>query len=181
MSADVAIQGISQDYITLFVSVPFLLISLFVAKKNSIHGLFLFIGTIAYFLVTYLFYLTIGMYNKLFLIYAFLLGTAFFTLILALLSFKINEIRNVFQSEKLLQNSEIFLIINGILVAMLWLGIIVSPLLNGTIIPLQVQHYTTLIVQGFVLGLLMLIPFITLFPTSNLRPLTSDLLPPTSN
>jgi hypothetical protein len=45
--------------------------------------------------------------------------------------------------------------INGTLVSLLWLSIVVPPLLDGTIIPREVQHYTTLIVQGFDLGLLL--------------------------
>ena len=41
MSADVAIQGIAQDYISLFVAIPFLLISLFGYRKKSILAHFL--------------------------------------------------------------------------------------------------------------------------------------------
>lgn len=36
MSADFAIQGIAQDYITLFLAIPLLLIGLFWSRKNSL-------------------------------------------------------------------------------------------------------------------------------------------------
>ncbi|NMB81333.1 MAG: hypothetical protein GYA14_05900 [Ignavibacteria bacterium] len=44
MSTEVAIQGIAQDYITLFAGVPLLLISLFLARKNSLSGLLILAG-----------------------------------------------------------------------------------------------------------------------------------------
>lgn len=160
MSADVAIQGIAQDYITLFIGLPLLLTSLFIARKNSLRGLFLLTGTLGYFLVTYLFYLTMAMYNHMFLIYAFLLGITFFALILSILEFNTDEIKKIFESEKLIRNAGIFLIINASLVALLWFGIVLPPIFDGTNYPKALQHNTTLIVQGFDLGLLLPIAFL---------------------
>src|SRR5215216_2602762 len=54
MSAEVAPQGIAQDYITLFAGIPLLVISLFMARKGSLKGKYLLAGTLGYFLVTYL-------------------------------------------------------------------------------------------------------------------------------
>ncbi len=50
--------------------------------------------------------------------------------------------------------------INSILIALLWLSVIVPPLLDGSIYPDILQHYTTLIVQGFDLGLLLPLAFV---------------------
>jgi hypothetical protein len=160
MSADVAIQGIAQDYVTMFIAVPFLFLSLIWFRKNSLKGTLLLSGSLAYFLVTYLFYLAMGMYNYLFLVYAFLLGSTFFAFVLTLFSYDFNRIKEVFSSQKLIRNAGIFLIVNASLVALLWLGVVVPPLLDGTIYPRQLQHYTTLIVQGFDLGLLLPISFV---------------------
>jgi len=44
---------------------------------------------------------------------------------------------------------------------MLWLSIVIPPLIDGTIYPESLQHFTTLIVQGFDLGLLLPIAFIS--------------------
>jgi hypothetical protein len=49
----------------------------------------------------------------------------------------------------------VFLIVNGALISLLWLGIVVPPLISGEWIPLQVEHYTTLVVQGLDLALLL--------------------------
>ncbi len=55
MTADVAIQGIAQDYITLFVSVPLMLLFLTFAQKGNRKGMILLTGTIGYLLLTYTF------------------------------------------------------------------------------------------------------------------------------
>lgn len=155
MSAEVAPQGIAQDFVTLFVGMPLLLLSLFYARKGSLKGRFILAGTLGYFLVTYLFYLVMGMYNVLFLVYTILLGTSFFAFTLSLLSFDINQLPHKFSKSLPVKTAGGFLILNALLIALLWLSIVVPPLLDGTIIPVQAEHYTTLIVQGLDLGLLL--------------------------
>ncbi|MDX5422003.1 MAG: hypothetical protein LPK14_07110 [Hymenobacteraceae bacterium] len=162
MSADVAIQGIAQDYVTLFLGIPLLLLSLYFAVvKNSLRGRFLLAGVVGYFLVTYLFYTTMGMYNAMFLAYVTLLATSFFALSLLLLSFDLPRVPAYFSQDTPVRVTGGFLIFNSLAIAFLWLGIIVPPLLDGTIIPLQVEHYTTLIVQGLDLGLLLPLGFVS--------------------
>src|SRR4051794_15838333 len=56
MSAEVAPQGIAQDYVTLFIAIPLLVVSFLLASKGSTKGSYLLAGTLGYFLVTYLFY-----------------------------------------------------------------------------------------------------------------------------
>lgn len=153
MSADVAIQGIAQDYVTLFIGVPLLLLGLYFARKGSVRGRFILSGTLGYFLLTYLFYTAMSMYNIMFLGYVFLLGASFFTFILTLFSYDIAKIKDLFCSEKLLSITGVFLIINSSMIVLLWLGIVLPPLFDGSIYPKELQHYTTLIVQGFDLSL----------------------------
>lgn len=163
MSADVAIQGIAQDYITLFAAVPLLVISLIGYRKKSIKAHFLLAGTLGYFLVTYLFYLTMGMYNIMFLPYAVLLGLAFFGFFLILKELNKLDIPEIFSVKTPNKFVGWFLMINSIGIAFLWLGIIVPPLIDGTIYPPELNHYTTLIVQGLDLGLLLPIGFVVGF------------------
>lgn len=155
MSAEVAVQGIAQDYVTLFIGIPLLLVSLFYALKGSFKGRLLLAGTLGYFLVTYLLYLNMGMYNYLFLVYAFLLGTTFFAFSLVMLSFDIAKLPDLFRPTVPVRIPGIFLIFNGVVIAFLWLGTVVPPLLDGSIYPLALEHYTTLVVQGMDLGLLL--------------------------
>src|SRR5690606_12235855 len=88
MSAEVAPQGIAQDYVTLFAGVPLLIIALFYARRGLIRGRLFLAGVLGYFLVTYLFYLVMGMYNYLFLVYTALLGLSFFAFLLTMFSFR---------------------------------------------------------------------------------------------
>lgn len=157
MSADVAIQGIAQDYVTLFIGVPVLLIALFFSVQGSRKAQLILTGTSLYFLVTYLFYTAMAMYNTLFLVYVMLLGLSFFTFILNLISF---EPKALFSHHKIYRYSGVFLMINAVMIGLLWLGVVVPPLLDGSLYPAGLDHYTTLIVQGFDLGLLLPLSFV---------------------
>ena len=163
MSADVAIQGIAQDYVTLFLAVPFLLISLFFAIKGSLHARFLLAGILNYFLLTYLFYLEMAMYNKMFLGYVILTGTSFFAFVLVVLNFDIQMLPVLFKPDIPVKFIGGFLIFNSVVIALLWLSVVIPPLIDGSVIPDAVQHYTTLTVQGLDLALFLPISFISGF------------------
>ncbi|WP_366924505.1 hypothetical protein MFMK1_001484 [Metallumcola ferriviriculae] len=155
MSSEVAVQGIAQDYVTLFIGIPLLIAALFLVRKGSVKGKFLLTGVLGYFLVTYLFYLVMAMYNPLFLAYAFLMGASFFGFTLAMFSFEVDSLPESFKENTPVKSAGVFLVAQSFLIAFLWLSIVVPPLINGEIYPQQVEHYTTLIVQGMDLGLLL--------------------------
>ena len=114
MSADVAIQGIAQDYVTLFLAVPLLLVTLIFSMKGSLRSRFLLAGILNHFLVTYLFYLEIAMYNKMFLAYVILTGTSFFAFVILLLTFDIKKISVLFNANIPVKFIGGFLIFNSI-------------------------------------------------------------------
>ncbi len=155
MSADVAVQGIAQDYVTLSIGIPLLVIGLLLSRKGSLRGRFLLAGTLFYFLVTFLFYTCMGMYNYLFLAYVILLALSFFAFLYTLLSFDPADTAAAFDKNTPVRFAGGFLIVNAVLIALLWLSVVIPPLLDGSIYPAEVQHYTTLIVQGLDLGLLL--------------------------
>ncbi len=159
MSSEVAIQGIAQDIVTLFIGVPLLSISIYYVLKGSLRARYILTGIIGYFLLTYLFYLTMVMYNEFFLLYVILTGTSFFAFIILLISLiKEGHINLTKRRPALL--SGIFLIINASMMALLWLGRVLPPLLEGSIYPAELHHYTTLIVQGMDLSLLLPFGFV---------------------
>ncbi|MDB5205472.1 MAG: hypothetical protein JWR72_547 [Flavisolibacter sp.] len=155
MSAEVAPQGIAQDYVTLFLGIPLLLVSLFMARRGSLRGRFLLTGVVGYFLVTYLFYLVMGMYNDLFLAYVVLLALSFYTFLLLFQSFNTKHLFSCFNENTPVKFAGGFLVFNAVSIAFLWLSIVVPPLLDGTVVPVQTEHYTTLIVQGIDLAILL--------------------------
>lgn len=161
MSSDVAIQGIAQDYVTLFIGLPVLLFVLFLTRKNTLKSKLLLAGILCYFFLTYLFYMNMAMYNSLFLIYIVLTGSTFFALTLTLLSIDLNTLPFMFRSITPTKFIGGFLMFTASIIALLWLSILVPPLIDNSIIPQSVEHYTTLTVQGFDLSLFHPITFIS--------------------
>lgn len=160
MSADVAIQGIAQDYVTLFLAVPFLLVALFLSGSGSLRWRFMLAGVLLYLFLTYLFYMNMAMYNSMFLVYISLTGLSFFALVLTLLSIDTAGLTKSFNNKTPVRFIGGFLIFNAFIISLLWLSVIVPPLLDKTIVPLSVQHYTTLNVQAFDLSLFLPISFV---------------------
>jgi hypothetical protein len=160
MSSDVAIQGIAQDYVTLFLAFPFLLFALFRFRNGSLKGKYMLAGVLNYFFLTYLFYMNMAMYNAMFLVYITLTGLSFFALVLTLLSIETDRLPEIFNKNIPVKFIGGFLIFNAVIIALLWLSVIIPPLLDKTIVPLVVQHYTTLNVQAFDLSLFLPVSFV---------------------
>lgn len=177
MSAEVAPQGIAQDVVTLFLAVPLLLIALHWSERGALRGHIVLAGCLGYFVVTYLLYLLMGMYNPMFLVYVAALGTSFFALASVLLGVDLQRLHESFESRRPLRTAGLFLIVNGALIALLWLSIVVPPLISGELIPLQVEHYTTLVVQGLDLALLLPLSVVTGFKAVRADKLGSLLTP----
>jgi hypothetical protein len=155
MSAEVAPQGIAQDYVTLLLGIPLLLVALRMALRGSLRGRFLLAGTLGYFLVTYLFYTVMAQYNPFFLLYVSLLACSFFAFWGVMRSLEVRSLPQAFGPATPNRLAGGFLIGIALSIALLWLSMVVPPLLQGSIIPLQTEHYTTLVVQGLDLGLLL--------------------------
>lgn len=153
MSSDVALQGIAQDYITLFIAIPLLLVSFYFTQKNSLKAKLIFSGTLLYFVLTYLFYIGIALYNEVFLVAAAALFCSLFTFILNIMSFDFKHVKASFNTQKSLGSASVFLIILAIMMALLWLSVIIPPMLDGSFYPLSLNHYSTLIVQGYDFGI----------------------------
>ena len=156
MSADVAVQGIGQDVITAGVAVPALLLALRRARRGRLGARVALAGVLMYTLVTYLFYLVMAMYSVLFLVYVLLLGCSFFAFGLVMWGLipEAARIRTAV-GHRATGGWGAFLIANAGMIAFLWLGVVVPPLLDGTVFPEAVQHYTTLVVQGLDLAILL--------------------------
>jgi hypothetical protein len=161
MSADVAVQGIAQDYVTLFIGIPLLILATCLARRGSLRGRFLLAGTLGYFLVTYLFYLIMAMYNAMFLVYVLLMGCSFFALALTMMSLDAGVLPAAFHPSAPVKLAGGFLLFNAASIGLLWLSVVVPPLADGTLYPKALEHYTTLVVQGMDLGLLLPLAAVT--------------------
>lgn len=153
MTTDLAVQGIAQDYVTLFLAIPLLVVSFYFVTKNNLRAKLIFSGVVFYFVLTYLFYIAIALYNELFLIAALTLFCSLFAFILNIISFDFSSIALLFSKQKLVQKASVFLITIAVMMAFLWLSVIVPPMLDGSFYPKGLYHYSTMIVQGYDLAI----------------------------
>lgn len=150
-SVSITAQGKAIDMVTLVLGIPILLISLYFANRRSFRGRLILTGTIGYFLYTYMSYTFLWMYNPLFIVYVFLMSSSLFTFILLMMSFDMENINSYFDKKlpiKFLGGFQIFI---AFAVGMLWLGKI-APSIFSCAVPVGLEHYTTLVIQGMDLG-----------------------------
>ncbi len=155
-SLSIVAQGKASDLITLVLGVPLLLLGLFMMNKNSFRGRLLLTGILGYFLYTYTSYVFLWMYNSLFLIYVALMSLSLFSFILCMASFNVQNIADKFDKKlpnKFLGSFQIFI---AIMVALLWLGKIAK-----SSVPAGLEHYTTLVIQGMDLGIVVPAAFLS--------------------
>ncbi|MGG3468261.1 hypothetical protein ABES02_12360 [Neobacillus pocheonensis] len=150
-SAAMAAQAIAQDYVTLFLAIPLLLVSLYMTRKGKIRGKLLLAGTLGYFLYTYASYSFLSMYNSLFLVYVSLMSVSFYAFVLVMMSFDIPSLPLFFSNKLPIKLIGIFLIFLSVVFSLMWLGKIVPSLIDRTP-PDGLQHYTTLVIQALDLG-----------------------------
>lgn len=159
MSAEVAPQGIAQDVVTLFIGIPLLLFSLVLYRKGSLRGKVLLAGTLGYFLITYLFFTMMAMYNQLFLLWVVLLSLCFHAFYISFKTLDEQELTSRTEHKQPVKLIGGFLIFCSVSIGLLWLSIVVPPAVSG-IIPKEVEHYTTLVVQALDLSILLPTAFI---------------------
>jgi hypothetical protein len=151
MPADLAVQGLAQDLVTLLIAVPALLASLWLARRGSSAARVVLTGIVGYLFVQYVLYLAMATYNELFLVWvALVLMTSQALYRLLMVGFP-PTVDPPPQPVRLYVG--LFLIINGALIGLLWLSVILPPLLDGTLYPAGIAHLTTMVVPGFDLAL----------------------------
>jgi hypothetical protein len=152
MPADVAVQGLAQDLVTLIVAVPMLIVTLVLARRRSRAGYVALTGTVGYLFVQYTLYLAMATYNELFLLWVLLVLLTSQALVRLLLAgMPVGEGASASLGTRRYVGA--FLLLNGTLIALLWLGVVVPPLISGALYPEGLAHLTTMVVQGFDLAL----------------------------
>ncbi|MBY0148465.1 hypothetical protein [Neobacillus niacini] len=151
-SVSMAAQAIAQDYVTLFLGVPLLLLSFYLYRKGLLKGSLLQTGTLGYFLYTYASYSFLSMYNSMFLVYVALMSASFFAFTLMMMSYDINSLPLFFSEKMPVKFLGGFLLFVSFVFGMMWTGKLGFPLMNHTLPPGDLQHYTTFVIQALDLG-----------------------------
>jgi len=153
MPADVAVQGLAQDVVTLVIGVPMLFVALWLARQGSRVGYLLLTGATGYLFVQYVLYLAMATYNELFLLWVALVLLLFQVLVRLLLRGAAQASEWPAPPNPVRRYVGFFLLANAALIALLWLSGIVPPLLEGRLYPDGLAHLTTMVVQGFDLAI----------------------------
>lgn len=151
-SVSVAAQGIAADFVTLLLGIPMLLVSSYLTNKNSFRASILQTGTLGYFLYTYMSYVFLWMYNPFFIIYVILMALSLYAFILSMMSYDMEIISSYFRENLPVRILGCFQFFIAFALGMLWLGKIAPSIFEGTV-PVGLEHYTTLVIQGMDLGI----------------------------
>ncbi len=150
-TVSVVAQMMGQDLITLIIGVPILLGSLYLISQNSLRGRLIWMGTIFYFLYTYASMSFLASYNSLFLVYVVLFGLSLYTFLGELVSLDIKNIKESFNPGKINKITAAYLVIMGLILALMWLKMILESVFTGNA-PVSLESYTTLVIQALDLG-----------------------------
>lgn len=150
-SVSVAVQGIASDIVTLFVMVPATIFALLSMHRKSLKGTLVLTGLLGYFLYTYTSYTFLWMYNPLFLVYVAQMSLSFFAFVLLIKSFDQYRLRNAILPRFPKWTLIVFMSVLSTLVGLMWLARIVPALIEG-VVPVGLEHYTTLVIQALDLG-----------------------------
>lgn len=146
-----AAQAMGQDFVTLLVAVPLLLVATRMASTGSVRGHLMRAGALAYFAYTYLLMAFGAMYNELFLVYVALFSASAFGFVMSVVSFDAARLQDHFSPRFGRRTVGWALIGFGALLTLMWLGRIVPALLTGKTPP-GLENYSTLFVQAGDLG-----------------------------
>lgn len=150
--ANMAVQGMAQDAVTLVVGIPLLLVSLHLYRQRRLRGQLLLSGTLAYFLYTYTSLAFGASFNSLFLVYVALFSLSLFAFIIAMLSVNLRALPAHF-TEKLPRRAiAVFMFGGAAFLLLAWLGRIAPGLAGG--VPVGLLTNTTLFIQVMDLGLI---------------------------
>lgn len=150
-SVSMATQAIAQDAVTVVLGIPFMIISLFLIKKDNKKGLFLLSGTVGYFLYTYTSYSFLMIFNSFYLVYLVIMALSFYDFIICISMLNTYKLKEVFTDKFPRKGLSIFLWVTGIVIGLMWIGRI-APALMSKGAPFGLEHYSTLTIQSLDLG-----------------------------
>jgi hypothetical protein len=135
----------AADAVTLALALPLLVLSSVLYRRGSLKGGLLLVGVLAYFLYNYGSMAVGAAYNNLFLVYVAIFSASLFGLVLSLMSFDVQALPAHFSAGLPRRGIGIFLIVSGMILALVWLVLSLVPALLQNTAPLEVASYTTFI------------------------------------
>lgn len=132
-NASYSAQGIGQDIVNIIIIIPVLLISFIAAKKGSTAAVFIYLGTILYFLYSFIIYTFGTHFNPLFILYCWTLALSLYLFISTLIVLPFTKIKSELSDNKSFTFPAVFLIFISLMFHFLWLSEIIPSIFSGTI------------------------------------------------
>lgn len=136
------------DAITLFVSLPLLLVGYLSHRRDSLRGSIFMIGMLLYFFYVGVTYTFSVIFNSLFLVYTALFSASLFATIIALTTFDTQYLAAKVTSGMPHRGIAIFMFVAGLGTLFLWLSELIAPMMAG-LAPANLGPYTTMFTHGF--------------------------------
>lgn len=125
-------QVIAQDWVNLLLGVPVLLVSAFLAYRNSLRAYFVWLGTLVFIAYSYVIYAFNIHYNQMFYPYVAILGLSFYMLVFSLANLDFQKIKDSFKAGWAGRGLSNLLLTTGILFYLMWLSSVAAYLIKGT-------------------------------------------------
>jgi hypothetical protein len=136
------VQAIGQDFVSLVVVLPILVVSAVLASRGSPHARLIWLGGLIYLVYTYVVAAFDVKFNSLFLVYVTVLGCSLYALIGGLLTTDLLAIKKCFTDKTPVRAVSIYLVVLAALFYFLWLREVI-PALIAREIPQSIQENGT--------------------------------------
>jgi hypothetical protein len=156
-SISMAAQGIGQDIVNLFLVMPLLVLSLIYMLKNGKVAIFIFSGTLFYILYSFFIYCFGVYFNRLFLLYCFILGLSFYLFIIMIIELNGMHVKHWFSDKVPVRLIGNYLITIAVMFYLLWLKDTVPAILADSV-PKSVSDYNLLVNPVHVLDIGIVLP-----------------------
>jgi len=127
------VQAIGQDFISLVVVLPTLIVTSILARRGSARAYLVWLGVLVYLVYTYVVAAFDNNFNRLFLVYVALLGCSLYALIGGLVRMNMAGIKACFAENSPVKAVSVYLAILAALFYLLWLREIIPALVTGGI------------------------------------------------
>jgi hypothetical protein len=135
-------QAVAQDFISLAVVLPTLIVTAFLASRGSPRARLIWLGGLVYLVYTYVVAAFDVRFNSLFLVYVALLGCSLYGLIGGLITADLVGIKSCFTEKTPVKVVSIYLAVLAVLFYFMWLSEVVPASIAGEI-PQSIQDNGT--------------------------------------
>lgn len=171
-------QSIGQDIVNLFLLLPSLLMTAFIAYRGNRQAMLLWGGVVSYLIYTYVIYCFDVHFNRLFIAYCVILGLSIYAFLYFLyLQVKAPAIQSI-RHTGVIKSTAIYLFLIAFIFYFLWLSYIIPTLFDGRI-PKELADTGLMTNPVYVLDLAVLLPGLVILGIQlwRRRPLAFSLAP----